>query len=155
MYQAIPQGNVVIIDKQTLTGVTTYTSPSWTTQQFQALEMFLYVGSTSGATQPMVTLTGLAGTYVTQTTYSQGVAAAGSQDLTHWNLGILTSGWWRGSILLAAGQARAMLGVGVNTVSNTGYATSAYNTTTSDPTALVITFTGSSNARVELWGWPS
>jgi hypothetical protein len=153
-YIAIGQDKPVRIDSVVLTGVTSYTSPSWAAQQYQALELFLYVGTTSGATQPMVTLTGLAGTYISQTTYSQGVSAAGSQDLTHWNTGILTTGWWKGVVMMAQGQARSFLGVGACTASVTGYATSGYNVTTSDPTALVITFTGASNARVELKGWP-
>ena len=143
---------VVKLDEQVLTNVTSYTSPAWSPGQYRSLYFNLYVSNTSAVTQPMITLQNQTGTYRTQITYSSGASAAGFNDPANWNTGILTTGELTATILLAPGQSRAFLGQAIS--GSTAFTVSAENNTSPDsPTALIVTFTGASSGRIELWGW--
>lgn len=152
-YQAYPATSPSLIDFSNFSAVTTYASPSWTPGRFRYLDMNLYLSTTDGTTQPQVTLTGLAG-YKTQITYSSAATAAGFQDNSHWNTGILTSGELTARIILTAGNKRSMLGQAFS--GTTAFTISCESPdTVGTPTNLIITFASASTGRIELTGTPA
>jgi hypothetical protein len=143
----------VPIDAAPLAAAMSYVSPTWAAGTFRSLKMILQLSTSDPAVQPHVTLAGLAGTYATQITYSNGAAAGGFQDAANWNVGILNTGNLLAEILIETGAARALLGQAYS--GGTAFTISANQTDTSnDVTGLMITFNSATTGRVRLWGIP-
>lgn len=152
-----PDSGRQLIDRATLSAVSSYVSPSWAAGQFGRIEINLILTTTDGTTQPNIVLTGINGAaYRNQIIFGSSASAGAFKDASaaHWNTGILTNGGLKGDILIVTNLPKYLIAQAYS-AGTTAFTISCDNTdAVNGVTGMAINFASASTGRVELWGWP-